>query len=216
MKETISIKRVRAPNYESCKIIPKWIIVMFNTIFFDTCIVHLNAKKNDCDYFCIDCVRSLCSNCLPAHVCHKYIKIRRYIYSDVINRRDLCKLFNCSGIQTYHTNKAKVVFLKQRQQQHQHHHQQNNLKEFKCIICHRTLQDNSSHYCSIACKVSAICGDDLKRIITYVNNSPNKEKDLELKYSSTSEDGQEHYPTLPFPKRKKLRRKGVPLRAPFF
>lgn len=27
------------------------------------------------------------------------MKIRRYIYSDVINRQDLCKLFNCSGIQ---------------------------------------------------------------------------------------------------------------------
>ncbi|CAK7326796.1 unnamed protein product [Dovyalis caffra] len=27
------------------------------------------------------------------------MEIRRYIYSDVINRQDLCKLFNCSGIQ---------------------------------------------------------------------------------------------------------------------
>ena len=55
--------------------------------------------------------------------------------------------------QTYHTNKAKVVFLKQRRQQQVRHNDNNNSKEYRCIICHKSLQDNS-RYCSIACKVS--------------------------------------------------------------
>ncbi|XP_059448938.1 protein RGF1 INDUCIBLE TRANSCRIPTION FACTOR 1-like isoform X2 [Corylus avellana] len=101
---------------------------MQKTTFFSTCcIMHPNAKKNDLDHFCIDCCRSLCSNCLPAHMRHKHVKIRRYIYSDVINQKDLRKLFDCSGIQTYYTNKAKVVFMKQRPYQQQQ--QKNNLRD---------------------------------------------------------------------------------------
>ncbi|EXC16421.1 hypothetical protein L484_004432 [Morus notabilis] len=209
MKETIGIKRPHAPNYDKNYIIvPRWLSVMYNTIFFSTCILHPNSKKNDSDHFCIDCLLPLCFNCLPSHVCHKHIKIRRYIYSDVINRQDLCKLFNCSGIQTYHTNKAKVVFLKQRRKQQQQ--QQNSSKEYRCIICHRSLQDNS-RYCSIACKVSAIYGDDRKRRIAY------KDKDGDLKYCfQEGTDHEEYLANLPFPKRHKLRRKGVPLRSPLF
>ncbi|XP_062109467.1 protein RGF1 INDUCIBLE TRANSCRIPTION FACTOR 1-like [Humulus lupulus] len=212
MKETIgNIKLLHAQNFDHdhknnnnyMMMVPRWLIVMYKTVFFSRCLVHPNSKKNDSDHFCIDCLRPLCFNCLPSHLSHKHVKIRRYIYSDVINRQDLCKLFNCSGIQTYHTNKAKVVFLKQRRQQVQQVNNNNNnnlAKEYKCIICHRSLQDNS-HYCSIACKVLAIHGDELKRR----KISCNKEKEDQL------------LTALSFPnKRQKLRRKGIPLRAPLF
>ncbi|KAK7815832.1 hypothetical protein CFP56_001102, partial [Quercus suber] len=79
--------------------IPPWLNDMCNSIYFCTCIMHQDAKKNDLDHFCIDCRRSLCSNCLSAHMHHNYVKIRRYVYNYVINRQDLCNLFNCSGIQ---------------------------------------------------------------------------------------------------------------------
>ncbi|KAJ4828669.1 hypothetical protein Tsubulata_039795 [Turnera subulata] len=172
-------------------VVPKWVTVMYKTIFFRACMAHPQVRKNELDRFCVDCHRSLCFNCLPAHACHKHIKIRRYIYSDVINRKDLCKLFNCSGIQTYLTNKAKVLFLKQRNQNQQR--QQLNSKEYyRCIICDRSLQDNSL-YCSIACKVAATYGSN--------TNTCNNE---------------EVY--LPLFKRRNLKpaRKGVPLRAPLF
>ncbi|XP_030498899.2 protein RGF1 INDUCIBLE TRANSCRIPTION FACTOR 1 [Cannabis sativa] len=191
--------------------VPRWLIVMYKTIYFSRCIVHPNSKKNDSDHFCIDCLRPLCFNCLPSHFSHKHVKIRRYIYSDVINRQDLSKLFNCSGIQTYHTNKAKVVFLKQRRSSQQGHHVHqlnnniNNNKEYKCIICHRTLQDNS-RYCSIACKVLAIHGDHEVKSRRKISCNNNKEKEDQLLITALS-----------FPnKRQNLRRKGVPLRAPFF
>ncbi|PRQ41098.1 putative transcription repressor PLATZ family [Rosa chinensis] len=104
-------------------VVPQWLKIMYSTVFFETCITHSDAKKNDIDHFCIDCLQPICLNCLAQHMFHKHIKIQRYIYSDVINCRDLCKLFNCSGIQTYQTNKAKVVFLKQRHQPQQQEQQ---------------------------------------------------------------------------------------------
>ncbi|KAJ0094856.1 hypothetical protein Patl1_15511 [Pistacia atlantica] len=80
-------------------VVPQWIIVMYNKEFFGNCMAHPNTKKNEVDRFCIDCLSSLCCHCLPFHTRHRYVKIRRYVYNDVINRHDLSKLFNCSGIQ---------------------------------------------------------------------------------------------------------------------
>ncbi|GMY18227.1 protein RGF1 INDUCIBLE TRANSCRIPTION FACTOR 1-like isoform X2 [Fagus crenata] len=100
MKET-SIKRFHSSRYEKSYVgVTPWLNAMYSSIYFSTCVMHQNAKKNDLDHFCIDCRRSLCSNCLPSHdMHHKHVKIRRYVYNDVVNRQDLCKLFNCSGIQ---------------------------------------------------------------------------------------------------------------------
>ncbi|KAK9276269.1 hypothetical protein L1049_005800 [Liquidambar formosana] len=139
--------------------------------------------------------------------------IRRYVYSDVINRQDLRKLFNCSGIQTYHTNKAQVLFLKRKPQQ-KHPQQQNNSRDHSCIICDRSLQDPNSLYCSIACKVLAIYGNGHKdESSDDHNNQNNNKKEDDLEYS---QDGDVEDLILPSPKRRKLNRKRVPQRAPMF
>ncbi|TYH31409.1 hypothetical protein ES288_A01G171500v1 [Gossypium darwinii] len=186
MRKTLAIQKLQASKTQQqkiCSVVPPWLIVMYNSILFRNCVTHPNAKKNELDRFCIHCLQSFCSHCLPAHAFHKQLKIRRYVYSDVINRQDLCKLFNCAGIQTYHTNKAKVVFLKQRSR----HQQQSNSMDYCCTICNKSLQDNLL-YCSIACKVLDICGDDEPKL------------------------------GLPLTRKPRLRRsrKGVPLRAPMF
>ncbi|XP_050373713.1 protein RGF1 INDUCIBLE TRANSCRIPTION FACTOR 1-like [Argentina anserina] len=182
---------------------------MYSTEFFKACIDHLDSKGKYLDHFCIDCLQPICLNCLAQHMFHKHVKIRRYIYSDVINRRDLCKLFNCSGIQTYHTNKAKVVFLKQRHQPHQQQQQHNyntKLREYMCTICYKNLQDNSL-YCSVACKVLAIHGNECQRKATCGDHGfeDNKEK-----------NGGNRNLKVSINKRPKLRRKGVPIRSPMF
>ncbi|GAV69794.1 PLATZ domain-containing protein [Cephalotus follicularis] len=207
MRKTIGIKGLHASKKEDkYAAVPPWLIVMYNSKFFSACIAHPDKKKNELDRFCIDCLSSCCSHCVPAHTRHKHVKIRRYIYSDVINRQDLCKLFNCSGIQSYHTNKAKVLFLKQRSRHHHHHNQQHcNSRAYTCIICDRSLQDNS-HYCSIACKVLDIYGNR------------NREENTDGIEDRSVKDEKEEYLTIPFPRRQKLRqsRKGVPQRAPMF
>ncbi|KAJ7942887.1 putative PLATZ transcription factor family protein [Quillaja saponaria] len=210
--ETIDNKRHRASNkyQKNYMMVPPWLVVMYNTIFFSTCMAHQDVKKNELDHFCIDCLQPLCSNCLFTHNQHKHVKIRRYIYSDVINRQDLCKLFNCAGIQSYHTNKAKVVFLKQRTGYYQQQ-QKINAKDYKCIICDRNLQDNSL-YCSIACKVLALYGDECKKKISSGDDNLIKKKHEDLSYFK--DEDEDYLASLPSPKRQKLRRKGVPLRAP--
>ncbi|MBA0613482.1 hypothetical protein Godav_013913 [Gossypium davidsonii] len=107
MRNSLALHRLHAPKTQQFPllqrskfgVVPPWVIVMYNSVFFNNCVHHPNEKKKEVDKFCIDCLQSFCSHCLPSHAFHKHIKIRRYIYSDVINRQDLCKLFNCSGIQ---------------------------------------------------------------------------------------------------------------------
>nr|XP_011463177.1 PREDICTED: uncharacterized protein LOC105351170 [Fragaria vesca subsp. vesca] len=189
-------------------VVPQWLKIMYNTVFFKACIAHSDAKRNNLDHFCIDCCKPICLNCLAQHMFHNLVKIRRYIYSDVINRRDLCKLFNCSGIQTYHTNKAKVVFLKQRHRSQQQQQQQNNNKsrEYMCTICHKNLQDNSL-YCSIACKVLAIHGNECQRKTICGGH--------EFEDSNGNKGGKRNL-EVSFAKRPQFRRKGIPKRSPMF
>ncbi|KAL9453464.1 hypothetical protein AB3S75_009131 [Citrus x aurantiifolia] len=190
-------------SQEKYAVVPPWVIVMYKTMFFRNCMVHPNTKKNEQDRFCIDCLCSFCSHCIPAHTRHKHVKIRRYVYSDVINRHDLCKLFDCSGIQTYHTNKTKVLFLKQRNHHQQQQQQQPiNSKDYSCTICDRNLQDNSL-YCSIACKVVAIFGDRHTEQMSDNHNKYNKVINGAIKREDLMEQN-----------RKRRRRKGLPLRAP--
>ncbi|KAH9746196.1 B box-type domain-containing protein [Citrus sinensis] len=191
-------------SQEKYAVVPPWVIAMYKTMFFRNCMVHPNTKKNEQDRFCIDCLCSFCSHCIPAHTRHKHVKIRRYVYNDVINRHDLCKLFDCSGIQTYHTNKTKVLFLKQRNhhQQQQQQQQPINSKDYSCIICDRNLQDNSL-YCSIACKVVAIFGDRHTEQMSDNHNKYNKVINGAIKREDLMEQN-----------RKRRRRKGLPLRAP--
>ncbi|KAM7487773.1 hypothetical protein LguiB_025257 [Lonicera macranthoides] len=98
-------------TFNSQEEVPEWLKVMYNTVYFEACTTHRHEKK---DQFCIDCCISLCSNCLPIHnhrfnPPHKIVKIRRYVYCEVIKRQDLSKHFNCSGIQVFAKEKTIQV-----------------------------------------------------------------------------------------------------------
>ena len=60
---------------KSFAVVPPWVIVMYNTMFFSKCVSHPNAKKNELDRFCIDCLQSFCSHCFSAHAFHKHVKV---------------------------------------------------------------------------------------------------------------------------------------------
>ncbi|GAV67269.1 PLATZ domain-containing protein [Cephalotus follicularis] len=124
--------------------------------FYSPCMVHEFVKKNEKNIFCFDCSISICTHCLPHHRPHRLLQVRRYVYHDVIRLSDAQKLMNCSFVQPYTTNSAKVVFLNERPM----------LRPFKgsgkfCIKCNRSLQDPYL-YCSLACKlhqtVTDTCG----------------------------------------------------------
>ncbi|KAH9313757.1 hypothetical protein KI387_022384, partial [Taxus chinensis] len=140
---------------------PAWLEALLIEKFFAGCSIHESAKKNEKNIFCLDCHRSICPHCLSAHRSHRLLQIRRYVYHDVIRLDDMEKLMDCSYVQAYTTNSAKVVFLNQRPQS----------RPFKgsgniCSTCERSLQEPYL-FCSLGCKVDYIInqGKDLSKYL---------------------------------------------------
>ncbi|RCV21997.1 hypothetical protein SETIT_4G184500v2 [Setaria italica] len=93
--------------------------------------------------------------------------VRRYVYNDVVRLDDLERLIDCSFVQPYTINSAKVIFLKPRPQS----------RPFKgsgnvCLTCDRILQE-PFHFCCLSCKVDHVMGQggDLSNIL-YVPGGP--------------------------------------------
>lgn len=109
--------------------IPHWLGVLLGQKFFDPCILHESAKKNEKNIFCLNCCITICPHCLPLHRHHRRLQvhssiicprivlkftvadqihsvfpctqIRRYVYRDVIRLSDAQKLINCSLVQVW-------------------------------------------------------------------------------------------------------------------
>ncbi|KAG9452393.1 hypothetical protein H6P81_005297 [Aristolochia fimbriata] len=126
---------------------PGWLERLLQEKFFNPCLVHEGVKKNEKNIFCLDCCISICPHCLSPHRSHRLLQIRRYVYHDVIRVDDMEKLIDCSFVQSYITNSAKVVFLNERPQTRPFRGSGN-----VCNTCDRSLQDPYV-FCSVACKV---------------------------------------------------------------
>ncbi|CAL9210634.1 protein RGF1 INDUCIBLE TRANSCRIPTION FACTOR 1-like [Musa acuminata AAA Group] len=146
---------------------PGWLGGLVEESFFVGCGAHESRKKNEKNIFCLDCCTSICPHCAPAHSSHPLLQVRRYVYNDVVRLDDLEKLIDCSYVQPYTINSAKVVFLKPRPQS----------RPFKgsgniCLTCDRILQE-PFHFCSLSCKVDHVLvqGEDLSSILFRFNDS---------------------------------------------
>ncbi|CAD6247922.1 unnamed protein product [Miscanthus lutarioriparius] len=140
-----------------------WVAGLVAESFFVACPAHESRKKNERNIFCLACCASICPHCAPAHRHHPLLQVRRYVYHDVVRLDDLEKLIDCSCVQTYTINSAKVIFLKPRPQS----------RPFKgsgniCLTCDRILQE-PFHFCSLSCKVDHVMmqGGDLSNILQY-------------------------------------------------
>ncbi|KAF6147652.1 hypothetical protein GIB67_031643, partial [Kingdonia uniflora] len=129
---------------------PAWLVALYNEKFFVGCSTHENAKKNEKNICCIDCCTSICPHCIPSHRYHRLLQIRRYVYNDVVRLEDLDKLIDCTNVQGYTINSAKVVFIRKRPQNRQFKGSTN-----FCTSCVRSLQEPYIH-CSLGCKVEFI------------------------------------------------------------
>ncbi|KAJ6921979.1 hypothetical protein NC652_015817 [Populus alba x Populus x berolinensis] len=126
---------------------PAWLEALYAQKFFVGCSYHDAAKKNEKNVCCLDCCISICPHCIPSHRFHRLLQVRRYVYHDVVRLEDIEKLIDCSNVQAYTINSAKVVFIKKRPQN----------RQFKgagnyCTSCDRSLQEPFTH-CSLGCKV---------------------------------------------------------------
>ncbi|WOL18844.1 hypothetical protein Cni_G27641 [Canna indica] len=154
-------------NAMAAATMPGWLGGLVEESFFVGCEAHESRKKNEKNIFCLDCCTSICPHCAPAHTSHPLLQVRRYVYNDVVRLDDLEKLIDCSYVQPYTINSAKVVFLKPRPQS----------RPFKgsgniCLTCDRILQE-PFHFCSLSCKVDHILlqGEDLSSILFRFNDS---------------------------------------------
>ncbi|CAL5226036.1 g8847 [Coccomyxa viridis] len=96
----------------------------------------MNARKNECAYFCKECGVRMCQHCLTRHPQeHIIIQIRRYVYKDVVRVQDIHDHIDTTGIQTYINNSAKVVFLRERP-----HNNINKVESGSCVTCKRVLR----------------------------------------------------------------------------
>ncbi|CAM8904656.1 unnamed protein product [Rhodiola kirilowii] len=132
------------------KTVPEWLDQLLRENFFTPCSDHQSARKNEKNVFCVDCAFSLCSQCCISHSSHRLLQVRRNVYHDVIRLDDAEKLLDCSHIQSYTSNGAKVLFLNQRPTNRPHTDSGN-----ICGGCDRILQ-HPFFFCSISCKVDHI------------------------------------------------------------
>ncbi|XP_043700265.1 protein RGF1 INDUCIBLE TRANSCRIPTION FACTOR 1-like [Telopea speciosissima] len=143
---------------------PAWLEALYREKFFVGCSTHESAKKNEKNILCLDCCISICPHCLSSHRFHRLVQIRRYVYHDVVRLEDLEKLIDCSNVQAYTINSAKVVFIKKRPQS----------RQFKgtgnyCTSCDRCLQEPYIH-CSLGCKVEFAMKHNNKDLSPYLRN----------------------------------------------
>ncbi|XP_010544622.1 PREDICTED: uncharacterized protein LOC104817225 [Tarenaya hassleriana] len=129
---------------------PAWLEVLMREKFFNACLVHEEAKKNEKNILCLDCCFSICPHCFTSHTSHRLLQIRRYVYHDVLRLEDASRLMDCSFIQSYITNSAKVVFINQRPPTRQFRGSGN-----ICCTCERSLQ-SPYLFCSISCKIDDV------------------------------------------------------------
>ncbi|CAN1327791.1 Protein RGF1 INDUCIBLE TRANSCRIPTION FACTOR 1 [Linum perenne] len=148
---------------------PAWLQGLIGESFFETCGTHVERRKNEKNVFCLLCCLTICPHCFPSHPSHPLLQVRRYVYHDVVRLGDLEKLIDCSYIQPYTINSAKVIFLKQRAVQSRcGKGGGGNI----CFTCDRILQ-HPFHFCSLSCKVEHMVeeGQDLSCIIPTVPSS---------------------------------------------
>lgn len=141
--------------------LPAWLEGLMGESFFGICGVHENKRKNEKNIYCLDCCQSFCPHCLPTHHSHPLLQVRRYVYQDVVRLDDLEKLIDCSFVQPYTINSAKVIFLNQRAQSRSCKGPANS-----CFTCERILQE-PFHFCSLSCKVDHMVyqGEDLSTVL---------------------------------------------------
>nr|KAJ0206920.1 hypothetical protein LSAT_V11C500262130 [Lactuca sativa] len=134
--------------YENRK--PAWLEALYVQKFFTACSTHEHLKKNEKNICCLDCCISICPHCVHFHRLHRLLQVRRYVYHDVVRLEELERLIDCSNVQAYTINSAKVVFIKMRPQNRQLKGSGN-----FCTSCDRCLQEPFIH-CSLGCKVDFV------------------------------------------------------------
>ncbi|KAL2328532.1 hypothetical protein Fmac_021959 [Flemingia macrophylla] len=209
---------------------PPWLEQLLSTTFFTICQAHIDAPRNECNMYCLDCTHQpFCFYCKQSwHRDHQVIQIRRSSYHDVVRVTEIQKVLDISGVQTYVINSARVLFLNERPQNQP---KTNNAiasgksNSHFCEICRRNLLD-PFRFCSLGCKLVGIKKNGNARFVL----SAKKEEEIERVHEgmprlASKEELREGihkqgYQSTPSHLSQQVcsnsrRRKGVPQRAPY-
>ncbi|CAL9161345.1 unnamed protein product, partial [Musa hybrid cultivar] len=202
-----------------------WLSQLLGSEFFGACEEHKEMRKCEINTYCVDCQGCLCPHCLAPHRAHRLLQIRRYVYQDVVRILDMQRLLDCSKVQPYTVNSAKVVLLNPRKQSKP---SKPNLGVPVCEVCRRSIAD-PNRYCSIACKTSGSWQSEDALVAVAVADAESSESESFLPHltsdvgSSSSSSppgslgaGKDWNPDSPPRSRRTRPRKGIPRRAPLF
>ncbi|XP_010278728.1 PREDICTED: uncharacterized protein LOC104612807 [Nelumbo nucifera] len=215
---------------------PEWLELLLKSKFFGPCFDHQDLKKNEMNVYCVNCNQCVCQHCLSssAHYLHVLLQIRRYVYNDVVRLHDMQKHLDCSKVQPYTINGAKVVFLNPRPQSKP----SKSTSGVSCLACERGLTEPNC-FCSIACKVSISMAKQNSRrdqsppYLTFPipefsdlsakqnqNLEPNLKEDESSNLTTESSEENNHqiswFNSALKPMRQLHKRKSTPRRAPLF
>lgn len=56
-------------------VLPQWLKALLTEKFFNACLIHEDAKKNEKNVFCLDCFEGICPHCLPPHSSHRLLQV---------------------------------------------------------------------------------------------------------------------------------------------
>ncbi|KAL5553294.1 hypothetical protein UlMin_040695 [Ulmus minor] len=133
-----------------------WLNSLLRCEFFESCVHHEDVRKNEKNWFCIDCHVGFCRHCVSVHCLHRRLQICKYVYHNVVRFHDIQKHLDCSKIQTYKINGEKAVHLNPRPQPKDAKPSTKAICAGSCEACGRYLQDPPNHFCSIQCKISVV------------------------------------------------------------
>ncbi|WOL09364.1 hypothetical protein Cni_G18117 [Canna indica] len=149
-------RRKEASSSSASASVAGWVDMLLRSEFFGVCDQHREERRSEENIYCVDCGCRMCPHCLSrpggAHSAHRLLQIRRYVYQDVVRVHDMHSLLDCSKVQPYTVNSAKVVLLKPRKQSKP---LKSNPGGPACGICRRSISD-PNRYCSISCMVSDV------------------------------------------------------------
>lgn len=72
---TLFVILVVFSQFVASNVLPRWLEVLLTEKFYNACIIHEEAKKNEKNVYCLDCCISLCPHCLSPHHSHRLLQV---------------------------------------------------------------------------------------------------------------------------------------------
>jgi hypothetical protein len=91
---SLSYMHLGFPQFLEANLLPRWLEVLLTEKFFNACIFHEDAKKNEKNVYCLNCCISLCPHCLSPHRSHRLLQVSLSKFTKIIFQSSLLSPFS--------------------------------------------------------------------------------------------------------------------------